>query len=510
MQGVLAGAGQPAPPAPLRDDRIVAGVAVLEDRGDLVVRRNPFDLEGTALRLLPGSRGGFQIRRVDLGLEALGDRLSLSQGPVEVRLPFAFPFFGHTYTTAFVHADGSLTFGAADLVPGGAGLARFVAGPARVAPFLASLDPERGGSVSARLLPERAAFLWSEVPGAAQINRNSFGAVLRPDGGIDLVFGHVESREAVVGVTAGSGVGVAAVDLSAPPAAELIGGAAERFAEAEVVDLVSVARRFYAGHADAFDQLVVYATRPLNPLPGSLAFEVNVRNQVEGIGQRLLDEGVAWGSAARLASLVYMDSVDAYLDVDGFEVLGHEVGHRWLATLRFRDASGKIRGELLGRGESHWSFFLDSDASVLEGNEIETRPGRFETVDVARRYSPLDQYAMGLRAPGEVPPFFFVEGADDFHPDRPYKVSSLPEVGVSFTGRARPVTIGDVVAALGPRRPPAGSMPPPWRVAFLLVADDAGPATPRRTTALGRIRTRFEEWFHAATDGRGFADTSLR
>ena len=64
----------------------------------------------------------------------------------------------------------------------------------------------------------------------------------------------------------------------------------------------------------------------------------------------------------------------------------------------------------------------------MEGNDIADRGGgRFETVDFARGYQPLDQYAMGLRAPAEVPPFFYVEGADDFRPNRAFKSSSAPE-----------------------------------------------------------------------------------
>ena len=46
---------------------------------------------------------------------------------------------------------------------------------------------------------------------------------------------------------------------------------------------------------------------------------------------------------------------------------------------------------------AHWSFFMDSDASVMEGNDIEDLGGgSFRTVDAVRRYSRLDQYAMGL------------------------------------------------------------------------------------------------------------------
>jgi hypothetical protein len=203
-----------------------------------------------------------------------------------------------------------------------------------------------------------------------------------------------------------------------------------------------------------------------------------------------------------------MDSIDTWGDVDGFEFLAHEVGHRWLARIHV-DGAGAARANLLGRGGAHWSFFLDTDASVMEGNAIADRGnGRFETVDIARRFSPLDQYAMGLRPAAEVPPFFYVDVPDDFRPNRPFKASSAPEAGVSFTGVRRDVRIEDVVRAMGPREPATG--PPVFRQAFVLVADDSASATEGRVRAVGRIRSRFGPYFTEATGGRGVAVSTLR
>jgi hypothetical protein len=272
---------------------------------------------------------------------------------------------------------------------------------------------------------------------------------------------------------------------------------------------VAVARRFYVSHPDLFEQLVVYTTRPLNPFPGTLAFELNIKNEIAGLGLELADDSADYGSAGALRSLAYMDSIDQYLEVDGFEVLGHEVAHRWLARLEFL-REGKAESSLLGRGAVHWSFFLDSDASVMEGNDIEDRGGgRFLTVDFARGYSALDQYAMGLRSAADVPPFFYVEAPDDFRPNRTYKATSGPEPGVSFTGLRRDVRVEDVVAALGPRVPAAEAAPKLLRQAFILVADAQAPSIEARVAAIARIRARFEPWYREATGGRGSVDSSL-
>jgi hypothetical protein len=487
-------------------------VAILQDRGDLVIHRNPFDLEGAGLRFTPNGNGGYDVARLSLALDSPGAVLPLATGSAAaVDLPFAFPFFGRTWDRAFVQSDGSLAFGVADAGAGDPGFARFLGGPPRVAAFFANLDPSRGGSVSALVQADRVSLWWSKVPGGGQINRNTFEVTLRPSGGVDVVFGsEMQTREGLVGLSPGATLDVVAVDLSESPPSGTSGAIAERFSDTEKADLVSVASRFLAGHPDVFDQLVIYTTRPLNPLPGSLAFEVNVRNDVQGIGLDLFDHSREWTSGGALQSVAYMDSIDSYLDVDGFEILAHEVGHRWLARLRFRQGTHPSSGALLGRAAVHWSFFFDTDASVLEGNLIADRGnGLFETVDLTRGYSALDQYVMGLRLPGEVPPFFYVEEPDNFRPNRGFKASSSPEAGITFTGVRRDVTIDDVIAALGPRAPDATRAPRLLRQAFILVSDDAAPATPLRRQALARIRRHFGPYYQTATGGRGTADSTL-
>jgi len=501
-----ASSAQAAAPADLDVDH----VALLDDRNDLVIRRNPFDLDGRAVRLQPNAAGGYDPVPLALPLDAPGAALAVAEeGAVAVDLPFAFPLYGRRHRTAYVTADGRVLLDSSDTGTGDKGLARMLAGPPSVAAFFADLDPSRGGSITATVQADRAAFLWSGVPGGGQINRNTFEIVLHAGGEIDLVWGTMESRQAVVGVTPGATLDLAAAHLSAATPRDTGGALLERFSETEKLDLVSVLRRFYAGHPDSFDQVVVYTTRPLNPIPGTLAFEINVKNAVTGIGLDGSDDSAAWGSAGALESVVYMDAVDQYLATDGFEFLGHEVGHRWGARLRFRDLGGTSLA-LLGRAIVHWSFFLDSQASVLEGNAIrDLGGGRFETVDFTRRYSALDQYAMGLRGPGEVPPFFYVEGADEFRPSRGYKAGSTPEAGVSFTGVRRDIRIDQVIAALGPRLPPAGQAPTLWRQAYVLVSDSGAAATEARRAAVARIRAHFEPYYRAATDGRGEVVTTL-
>ena len=53
-----------------------------------------------------------------------------------------------------------------------------------------------------------------------------------------------------------------------------------------------------------------------------------------------------------------------------------------------------------------------------------------------KRYSMLDQYAMGLVGPNDVPPFFYVEA-----PACTHLPADAPQIGVSFTGTRRDVLL---------------------------------------------------------------------
>ena len=150
---------------------------------------------------------------------------------------------------------------------------------------------------------------------------------------------------------------------------------------------------------------------------GTFAFEFTVANEVAGIGLQIYDSSRDFGSRGRLRSVVDMDELSRFPDDPNqrflgenntLSVMGQECGHRWLAFMDFRDGAANSSA-MLGRDEAHWSFFFDSDASHMEGNDIEDLGnGVFRTVGAVSRYSALDQYAMGLRAESEVPPMFVV------------------------------------------------------------------------------------------------------
>jgi hypothetical protein len=185
--------------------------------------------------------------------------------------------------------------------------------------------------------------------------------------------------------------------------------------------------------------------------------------------------------------------------------MGQESGHRWLAYLQFKNGTTNSK-DLLGRDEAHWSFFFNSDASEMEGNSIrDNGNGSFTTTDATQRYSKLDQYAMGLIGPSEVGPLFYVTNVSGTTGTK----ESAPEIGVTFRGTRKNLTIDDIIAAEGPRVPDVQSSPKAFRQAFILLVRQGTTPTSAELDKLSRIRQRWQEFFFQATDGRGSVDTTL-
>lgn len=148
---------------------------------------------------------------------------------------------------------------------------------------------------------------------------------------------------------------------------------------------------------------------------------------------------------------------------------------------------------------------MDSDGSVMEGNEIEDQGGgQFRTMSAAEKYSRLDLYAMGLATPDEVAPWFYVE-APIASRDR----EDAAVGGITFTGTRRDVLIQDVIAALGPRVPAAADSPREHRQGFIYVRRSTAVQDRRDLELLSRIREQFGPFFLRATENRMSVRTTL-
>jgi hypothetical protein len=498
----------------------VGDIAVIQDNGSLIVSPNPFTLAGLGVRFQRNASGGYDASRTDASFRAnLGTRLTLTDDDsFAATVAFDFPFYGGRTTSAFVNSDGNITLGRGDNASTDRSLGRLLAGPPRVAPFFADLDPSAGGAVFLASAPDAWTVTWCSVRGFDSTSTVTTQASLLPDGSVEVKFGSVSIGEAIVALSPGATDGFVPVDLRTNgPTAGGAAGVGERFSAVADLDLVATAQRFYQGHSDSYDQLVFWTDTGVVG-SGTFAFETTVANSIQGIGADTVDFSREHGSGGQLASLVVMDSLAKYpadpaSRVPGVgenttvSLLGQECGHRWLALLRFRDATGASSDLLLGRDLAHWSFFFNSDASFVEGNGIQDLGGgSFRTVEAVQRYGPLDLYAMGQLDESEVPPLFFVDKPTGTNQTR----ESAPRTGVSFSGTRRDLTIADIVAAMGRRRPSAAQSPRVHRQAFVYVVGAGRTADSAALAKLERFRTAWESGFAAATGNRMSVDTRLR
>lgn len=497
-------------------DRDENNIAILEDNGgDLLIQPNPFDLAHTGVRFEP-SGSGYTVTGVDAEFRpSLGRGLSLTDDDSAAALTpaFAFDFYGRPVTSVFINSDGNLTFGEGDNASTERGITRLSAGAPRIAPFFADLDPSAGGGVFVSNTAEAMSVTWCAVPAFGKPQTMTVQATLFPAGAIEFRFGASALADGIVALSPGGTDRFSHVDLRAagdPPADRVAFG--ERFVSTSSLDLIEASKRFYATHRDDYDQLVFWTDTPV--MTDAFAFETTVKNAITGTGLEVVDFAAELGSGGALQSVVNMDHLSKYPagpsgkffgENSTLGILAHETGHRWLTRIHFRNHNRDVSDDLLGRQRAHWSFFVDSDGSVMEGNEIEDLGGgAFRTRTTAEKYSRLDLYAMGLARPDEVPSWFYVES-----PIAAYDREDGTIANVMFNGTRRDVLIEDVLDVLGPRSPASADAPRLHRQAFIYVRRSTTVLNQQDLSKLGRIREQFGEFFNRATEGRMNVRTTL-
>jgi hypothetical protein len=494
----------------------------MTDDGSIVSEGNPFDLRERTLVFSPAGERGFFYRSEPGGIApGLGDRIEIGDDANRsYELPFEFPFFGQRYRQLFLNSDGNFTFVTPDSASTARSLARFLEGPPRIALFFADLDPSAGGEVRVLSVPDRFVVTWDAVPEWGEETPNTLQIEIVPDGTIFMRYGGaLNAASGIVGVAVGGGAGPTLVDLSGDHR-EVTGSIAERFQRGRNIDNVQLARSFYRELSDSYDALVVWTDFESDE-GDAFAYASGVSNSVRGAGDEVFDFTAAWGSGGALETYVFMGDVRRYpRDPNGrvfgtasrmttLALLAHEVGHRFLARAEVAHP-GVASDVLLGRQSSHWSFFLDSDASFLEGNDIvEESPGRFRTVATVSRYSTLDLYLMGFADPSEVAPFFIVTGGSASASGEPLDNESSPREGVAIAGTRTDMRIEEVIQALGERRPRAGEAQTAFRHAWVLLSRSGASPTSEQISLLLDARDAFAPFFNEKTLGRGTIETRI-
>lgn len=289
------------------------------------------------------------------------------------------------------------------------------------------------------------------------------------------------------------------------------------------VDEEQIARRVIGELGDHFHFITLWMTFPDARTPAAAAYQMSIRNEVQGIGLPVRDLGAAFGSAGVLRAILNMKELadeagDDRADWD--EVLaiwGQESAHRWLVFLRFLDRrTGRLSDALLGRDCAHYNRFVDTQGSVEDGLAWrDNRDGSFSVTAAAVRYGNLDLYAMGLLAPDELPPFFLIEDIPGYsHPGcgAPYRLAAPRRpTEHTVTGKRVNVSVQDVIAAHGERRPSADETEGYWREANVVITRPDESVESGRTLAqrVDRARLWWEDWNREASRHRQVICTQI-
>ncbi len=276
------------------------------------------------------------------------------------------------------------------------------------------------------------------------------------------------------------------------------------------------AQQFYSTHRDAYDFIVVFPIFPIDRSASVANGETDgrhflVRNAVTGIGIPITDFGASFGSPARLQGFI-----DEYALVPGggqdleaaLAVVGHEIAHQWSGAARFRDPhSGQNSDALLGLENAHWSYFLDSDASVLYGADwLASAGGTYTAAAAFRRYSALDLYLMGFLTANELGAITLLQPASSVTTPA---ASLPPAVGTRIAATPIVVTADDLVAAMGPRLPAPATAQGSFRAAFLIAAAPGQDPTPEQLDFVDAVRREWANRFFFMTRGRAVMETEL-
>lgn len=283
--------------------------------------------------------------------------------------------------------------------------------------------------------------------------------------------------------------------------------------------LPTLSRKVIEKIGDNFEAITVWLTFQDRASARAVAYEMSVRNDVQGLGPTvpIRDMSAEFGSRGVLRSILNMktiglnagDTQEAW-SRNALPTWGQEAAHRWMMFMMVRDPrTGRTSDALLGRDCAHYSRFVDTQASVQDGHHWrDNGDGSFTLIESNRRYGNLDLYGMGLMAPDEMPPFFFIDDIAGYRYPRcgdEYDRTARPQSQV-VRGTRVDVTIDDIIAANGERIPTADDRQDYWREALVILTlpndSPSSPTVMALAARLNKARLWWEDWNRHASQRR--------
>ena len=274
---------------------------------------------------------------------------------------------------------------------------------------------------------------------------------------------------------------------------------------------------FLKAHADDSQFIVVYTTFSL--VKGVGAFYQSLANDVAGIGyQKAADldpiipaEFFDDTPDSQFQGMLHMNDWHKFLLPGniGFNdkwislVFGQELGHAWLAFVH-AELGDSPPDAMLGRARAHWSFYLHTDGSPVEGQRwTDNGDGSFTAAKLDKyQFSDLDLYLMGLMGADEVQPWFLIEDPHDCPDSNLEDKACADPSGHSFKadqyrvhGTRKDITITDVIDVEGPRVPAYPDATSAFDLSFILVKRPGETLCDDELAALDEIVDRsIAEW----------------
>jgi hypothetical protein len=287
-------------------------------------------------------------------------------------------------------------------------------------------------------------------------------------------------------------------------------------------NLAEISRRFIAAFGDDYDQIAVFLGFTDRLSTQSLAYQMPVKNDVKGLGLGTFDQSDKFGSpSGRMETVLNMKRINVYgrdaandPDNDLYSVWAQEAAHRWAVYFKYRragEAQNVQNKDLLGRQEAHWAPWVSTEASFMDGRSWKDNgDGTFTPGERNKRYGTLDQYAMGLRRAGEVPPFFML---DDLKDEQGMAIDRAGPFSSARRYRARRIdlTVQDIIRVHGPREPASEPAAEDLRmgVVFVTPPGTSGDDLVGEAFRVETTRAPWDAFYNTSGDGRGKVCTEL-
>jgi hypothetical protein len=325
-------------------------------------------------------------------------------------------------------------------------------------------------------------------------------------------FGDEQADTMSLGIPFGAPPRSIVSDLSAvPDATTLPLPLAEPFVlgELDPLRVWNLVRDSYGISTYDYDAVAMYQSFYTDLIFYAGAYATRGNPQVDGI---VTGRGIGQGTP-RSPTLLHLNQLTYNYSATterASQVMLHELGHRWLYYFNIMEGGDETNS--LNPVSGHPAAYVHTpaafpvwganEASVMGGGYFTPEGGGSYRAHAANHgYSWTDLYIMGLAAPAEVPPWFYIAGTD-------FPGEYWPQEGAIATGERRDVEVGQIIAAHGPRLPSVESSQRMFRVLFVLVTENAEP-TEAEVAKVNEWRALLERNFVLATGGRGRVVTTF-